>query len=208
MAINHIQVTNNTKALSTDFNAVSDDACNTTNDIHPQYLKPLVDGLTYSLFAENTAGAGGYSVKETISKPLASPNLKDYIINTANVYENDSYLSNVIFVKGQEDKLHISCSGANPITAGSTSSGYVKYEIWTIEGDGTRTLFSAGSELQPPFYFGVIELDEGTPIDISTIPSGMIVYVGVKYYVNVPNDGDTIYYNIESLRVTPVLTTT
>jgi hypothetical protein len=189
MAIHNQSVSNNEKALSSIFNYCVADANNVADNIHPQYLKSVIDPR----YADFAIVGGLAPVSEILSGPPASPN-----VGTAGSFSDEPALI-AAFERGIETSVDIQANMKRHLTGGGTGSAL--YKLYKIH-DGASTLIATGSAQTPTDDGNYHWTTFGTAVDISSITAGDLIVVQLRVTMAAAGAGLTAEIDLQYLKVT------
>jgi hypothetical protein len=159
---------------SDSLNQISADANNSLENIHPQYMKQLVDGSNVLLVVSgNNLTYYCYPVSFGSSQFINFNSLGTTITFSA---DSDLRLARVSFIKGIETQAIIECIGAR----WTGSQGGVREITAYYDEDGVETVISTGNIQTLTGAYAKLSL---ATVDISSIPAGSIVSIYTAVHV-------------------------
>ena len=198
-------------------NEISDDANNSTNNIHPQYLDDFIDASVFRIWMFNDGVAKGFSCYY-FPPGFAAENFSalpavaaDYIAiqrpEDGSTGPISAVHNSVFFVKGKKKSINI--YGNMRMNVAGTASGCVVCRVYSIDNTGAATLlFTSGNmAVTADTTWRNVIYDGGVPIDISAVADGNKIQVVLQSTVNVSGSvaGPYIAIDTMNLTVTPNL---
>jgi hypothetical protein len=163
---------------------------NVTDNIHPQYLKSVIDpryGIFYIVGSDSTPASS------ITSGPPA-----EITVGTAGTFNDEPALI-AAFERGIETSVDIQANMKRHLTGGGTGSAL--YKLFKIH-DGASTLIATGNAQTPTDNGNYHWTTFGTAVDISSIPAGDLIVVQLRVTMAAAGEDLTAEIDLQYLKVT------